>query len=157
VELSQEVTVTTADTYQLTFNSAFLTSLFTGPFADPNTLDSFLVSLTPSAGPAVNALSGDIASGSFLLFPGLAATPGGSNFFEYTPLTGFAQNFDLTAGTYTLAFRVENASDSLFDSGMVVDSVSLSSGPTSVVPEPSTFLLLGGALASLALWRKRAA
>jgi hypothetical protein len=68
-------------------------------------------------------------------------------------------SFDLTsllaaAGTYTLRFtEVDNQGN--FNLG--IDDVSLVATPTQVIPEPTTFALVGGALAALGLAARRRA
>ncbi len=67
-----------------------------------------------------------------------------------------------TAGSYTLEFNVFNFSDTIFESALAFDFSTGAGGtpvpPTpGVVPEPSTYLLLGTGLLALAAYRRRRA
>lgn len=63
------------------------------------------------------------------------------------------------AGDYYLKVGVTNWSDTIFDSGLALDGVTVGGvpiNPTSPVPEPSTFLLLGSGMAgALSMMRRR--
>ncbi|HEX7159400.1 MAG TPA: NF038132 family protein [Edaphobacter sp.] len=55
-----------------------------------------------------------------------------------------------TAGNYSLEFGVTNWLDEAFDTGMAIDGVTVGGVPIPTVPEPSTLLLFGSGLVTLA-------
>ncbi len=59
-----------------------------------------------------------------------------------------------TAGSYFLLFGVTNWNDTLFDSGMAIDGVTIGGKPI-IGPEPATLLLLGIGVVPLLLKRRR--
>jgi len=120
---------------QLSFNWNYLTS-------DGYNYDYSFVSLTSSNLLLLEKLAGNDPSA---LPPPLVAS---NTVFQNE--TGFKMfSFILPkTGTYTLGIGVTGVADENFDSGLIIDDVKVAS-----VPEPSTILLLGSALAMLAAWR----
>ncbi|WP_419805113.1 NF038132 family protein [Terriglobus sp.] len=64
-----------------------------------------------------------------------------------------------TAGKYYLAFGVTNMSDTGYDSGLAISNITVDGAdvaPVGVTPEPSSLVLLGTGLTSMAVaWRRR--
>lgn len=64
-----------------------------------------------------------------------------------------------SAGNYSLQFGIVNWSDTLYDSGLAFDGITVGGvpigPPTSSVPEPGTLLLLGSGMAGFAILRLR--
>jgi hypothetical protein len=73
--------------------------------------------------------------------------------------TGYqTSTFPISAtGSYTLGVGVVDVNFDFGPSELLVDNVRLNEGPpgTSVIPEPSSFLLLGSGLLGLAGWRRK--
>lgn len=155
--LSTSFTLASADTITLSFGSAVLTGRFTGALATE--LDRVTATLTPSGGgSAISIMDVDLANANFQILPNApVASPSGSTFFEYTPYNLFSQQFALAAGAYTLSFRVETDQNSLFDTGLLLDNVSVqtSNGGPSPVPEPASFALMAGGLVGMGFVRSR--
>lgn len=126
---------------KLDFSYNFLTAEFTGAAADPSRLDSFSIFLIPSLGTPLLLKQGDVSQFGFTLIAGnpVSATDG-SSFIEQTGLQSLSTM--LIPGTYTLQFRVADAGDGSFDSGLIFDNVTVSTTSTAV-PEPGTGLIFG--------------
>jgi hypothetical protein len=58
-----------------------------------------------------------------------------------------------TAGNYVLAFGTVNLNDSQYNSGMAIDGATIAGQV--IIPEPSTFVLIGLGLGGLAVLRRR--
>jgi hypothetical protein len=145
-------------------DSASLTSL---PFvvADPGGLlslsfnfltadfldDSYEISLTRNGSTTTVLASGTVGSSTLSPTPlGFAVAPDGSTFVDQT---GFITlNTQLLAGLYTLQFVVSDDFDGGFDSGLLIDNITVVEAP---IPEPGTLLLLTGGLAALRVRSRR--
>jgi len=151
--LSQPFVVTFATTVAFRGTLTLLTDLFTG--APAGSLDEFAVEILPPSGPIITLFRTDVSNTGFQSVPdlgGLLLTPAGSQFAEYLPAQTINASVLLDPGAYSLRFRVMNATDSLFDSGMLIANVSL--GPQVAVPEPSTAVIMAACVAGL-WWRRR--
>lgn len=60
-----------------------------------------------------------------------------------------------TAGNYTLQFGVTNWADTLYDSGMAFDGITVGGNPITPAPEPTSLALLGIGLAGLRATARR--
>lgn len=132
----------------LTFDFDFLTEDFTGLSAFPGFEDFFTITVKPTAGADIIVAFEDLTDTSFSLLTGAPiAAPDGTTFFEHL---GFqSASVSLAAGTYSLEFLVSDVGDGSFDSGLLIDNVSLI-GTSQPIPEPSTILLLGIGIVGLA-------
>jgi hypothetical protein len=154
--LSTMFTLAAADTVTVSFRPTLLTARFTGDFATE--LDRFMATLTPSSGPSINLLHEDLSNANFQILDNAPVTsPSGSSFFEYLPSQLVSQQWALAAGAYTLSFRVETDQNSLFDSGILVDAVSVqtSNGTIPQVPEPGSVFLMASGVTALAAMRRK--
>ena len=134
----------------LAFNIKLLSGEFTGAAADPSRLDSFLIQLTPTVGPATVLHSSNVSNVAFSAIPGgPVSASAGDTFFDATgwmpiSVTGLT-------GTYTLRFTVADAGDSSFDSAFLIDAAA----PATGAPEPASALTFGCGLAALLYARRR--
>ena len=125
------------DSY-LGFNWNFITSEFTGVDADLGRLDHFEVNLLPSAGSSVNLLKKNVSELTFsLLGSGGIILPDGSTFFETSGYQSFFSS--LIPGKYQLEFVVADDGDGSFDSGLVIDNISVQ---VNAAPETNTINMM---------------
>ncbi|HEU0122431.1 MAG TPA: PEP-CTERM sorting domain-containing protein [Bryobacteraceae bacterium] len=152
--LTSNFTLASSQTVTLTFRYWGFSALFTGPGTSP--VDTFQVQILPAAGPAIDALSFDTTDSSFAFIAnGPVNSPSGASFFDSTPGANFNQSFTLAAGAYSLSFRVANGDSSLFDSGLLIENVSLTGSGGTQIPEPGTVTMMAiGVLGALAVRRK---
>ncbi|WP_196520608.1 hypothetical protein [Nostoc sp. WHI] len=125
----------------LSFDWNFLTNevLPPVPFSDFS-----FVSITPSSDGSISSLLelGDVSEA--------ASATSLTEFFEETGFQTFSFKLPNT-GTYSLGVGVINVGDSIFDSGLLVDNIKLTSVPE---PTPVLGLLKFSALFILGFWRK---
>jgi hypothetical protein len=116
-----------------------------------------------TTGPRLDVFSATLSgiplfSQNSLNFPsGAPSTASADNQLVNDPLSSFPL-FGLLPGTYTLAFTLfeDNGTGVRFtNTAAGIDEVSIT-GSASTVPEPGTLVLLGGGLAALALFGRRA-
>ena len=119
----------------ISFDYSFLTSELT---PDPTFNDFAVVSLS-SEGSSFFEVLGDTNS-DFVLSPTI--------FGEGTPFEQFSFTFGST-GVFTLGLAVLNEGDTVVDSGLLIDNLVIT------VPEPSSGLLLAGALFGLLSRRRK--
>lgn len=122
--------------------------------------------------------SGDTVPGFDLpgLAPGVTLTPGSTaiiaNQTNWSPLGSYSggcygpgcgqtgwigMDYKIAdAGSYFLEFGVVNWSDTIFDSGLAFDGITIGGNPINPVPEPAGLALLGVALAGLGVARAKA-
>jgi hypothetical protein len=121
------------------------------------------VTLTPSSTPILPG-SGTDCGGSDCNSP--AGGPVWSELGEWSGdcwkvgcgLTGWIQSdyTIATAGNYKLAFAATNENDTLYDSGLALDGITVAGKPIPVgTPEPCTFALLGLGMGTLVIARRR--
>lgn len=152
-DLRQVFTLSSTQTLTYSVRITLLTALFTG--ANASSFDSFTVAIL--GGPTL--FSTTVANPGFSPVPdaaGFIVSSTGANFFEYRPAATVMGTTTLGPGTYSLSLRVANASDSLFDSGMLIEAIVLDDGNTgsSAAPEPGTLLLMASAGVAVVLVKK---
>jgi len=120
----------------LSLSYDFLTAEFTGASADPGRLDSFSIQLIPTIGSPVTLAGGSVAASGFTALAGAPLTsPDGTSFEEHLGLVVVSAL--VAPGSYSLRFTVNDDGDGGFDSGLMVDNITLA------VPEPSALVLFG--------------
>lgn len=100
----------------------------------------------------IDGIASLLANTTSALFAGAA----GNGFTEKTGYQTFSTA--LGSGSHTLAFVVTDVGDSIVDSGLYLDAISVNPVPnaeTNNVPEPGSLALLGLGLAGLAVVRQR--
>ena len=120
----------------ISFDYSFLTNEFT-----PNVgFNDFAVVSLSSEGSSFFEVLGDTFSDNFVLSP--------PSFISGTPFEQFSFTFGST-GDFTLGLAVLNSTDTVVDSGLLIDNLVIT------VPEPSSGLLLAGALCGLLSRRRK--
>ena len=120
----------------ISFDYSFLTNEFT-----PNVgFNDFAVVSLSSEGSSFFEVLGDTFSDNFVLSP--------PSFISGTPFEQFSFTFGST-GDFTLGLAVLNSTDTVVDSGLLIDNLVIT------VPEPSSGLLLAGALFGLLSRRRK--